>query len=180
MDEEEEFVKHRDWLSMAANHWIQKMKDWQINLDYDDLIQIAAYGMLKALRTYDETKTASLRTWVHTHINNEILTEVRKCNKRVKTMSLTLLDDDDNEEFQKDIPYIEPGYDNLQNTIIIEKIKKILTDREFKILWLVAVEGKSQTEVAPSFNVQQPQIYRILKNIQNKIEKIKQAEGEDY
>jgi RNA polymerase sporulation-specific sigma factor len=174
MDEAKVFEEHQDWLKMAACYWLRKMKQWGIDLDYDDLIQIASYGMLKGLKTYDGEKTASLRTWIHTHINNEILTEVKKQNRKIKTFSLTLLDNEDDSEAQQEIPYIEYGYDNVENSILLEKVRKILTEREFEIVWLVAVEGKSQTEIAPRFGVQQPQIYRILKNVQNKIQQFKE------
>jgi len=55
--------------------------------------------------------------------------------------------------------------------MVVEDIKRLLTEREFDILWMYAVDGKSQTEIAPIVGVQQPQIYRILNNIRRKVKK---------
>jgi len=77
LDANETFTEHYEWVKMASGYWYRKLtKEWNIDFfDFDDLTQIASYGMYKAINTYNPNnpKKATLRTWVHTHINNEIL-----------------------------------------------------------------------------------------------------------
>jgi RNA polymerase sporulation-specific sigma factor len=164
------FKEHSEWPEMAAGYWFKKLtKEWGIDFfDYDDLLQIASVGMFKAIKTYSSEKGTKLRTWVHTHINNEVLTEVRKYNKSIKTIALIITNNDD-EEYSFDVPFEELGFESVENNIIIDNIKKILTEREFKVLWMYTVDGMSQTQIAPVIGVQQPQVYRILNNIRRKV-----------
>jgi RNA polymerase sporulation-specific sigma factor len=169
MDANKIFEENFRWVRSAAAHWLMKLTvDWNIHFfDYDDLVQISSYAMFKAITTYDESRKVKLQTWVHTHINNEILSEVRKFNKNVKATSITT-PEDDNTEF--DIESYENGYDQVEDGILAGNIKSILTEREYQVLWMFAVEGMSQTDIAPTIGVQQPQVYRILKNIRKKVE----------
>jgi len=163
------FETNFNWIRSAAGHWLMKLTiDWNIHFfDFDDLVQISSYAMFKAITTYKDSKGVKLQTWVHTHINNEILSEVRKFNKNVKAVSLTT-PEDDSTEFEL-ISY-ENGYDQIEDNMFAGNIKNILTEREYQVLWMFAVEGMSQTDIAPTIGVQQPQVYRILKNIRKKVE----------
>jgi RNA polymerase sigma factor (sigma-70 family) len=171
------FKEHSDWLKMAASYWLRKLNnEWGIDFfDYDDLSQIASVGMFKAIKAYKPDKGTKLRTWVHTHINNEILSEIRKYNKSIKTITL-IINNENDDEYTFDVPFEEAGFNNVENNIIVENIKSILTEREFKILWMHTVEGMSQTQIAPIIGVQQPQIYRILNNIRRKVKEGKKCQ----
>jgi RNA polymerase sporulation-specific sigma factor len=168
MDTNKIFTDNISWVRSAAGHWFSKLtNDWGIRFyDFDDLMQISSYAMIKAITTYDETKGVKLQTWVHTHINNEILSEIRKFNKDVKATSLTAPEDD---SVEYELTCYEAGYDQIEDSMFAKSLKQVLTEREFQVLWAFAVEGKSQTEIAPTIGVQQPQIYRILKNIRKKV-----------
>lgn len=53
----------------------------------------------------------------------------------------------------------------------IKKIKEILTDKQFNILWLYAVEGLSYKKIGEKLNITTPTICIYFKNIRKKITK---------
>lgn len=168
IDIEKAFEEHSSWPKMAAAHWTTKVRAWGVEgLDYEDLLQIAACGMCKGLRTYDPEKSA-LRTWIHVHINNEILTEIRKTKKAPKAMTLSPVNHD-GEDIELEIPVEEYGFESVDNRTVIDEIHALLTEREFKILWMSSIDQLSQHQIASVIGVQQPQIYRILQIIKKKV-----------
>ena len=68
---------------------------------------------------------------------------------------------------------VDGGYESIEKRMVyskeIDKLKKVLTQREWKILYATAILEHDQFTVACIFNIQQPHVSRLLKKIRTKV-----------
>lgn len=58
------------------------------NPDYDDYFQIGAIGLIKAINSFDESKSLKFSTFAIACINNEVLPYIRKNNRKCAKPSI--------------------------------------------------------------------------------------------
>lgn len=145
------------------------LKSLNLNPLDEDLFSIGLIGIAKAVNTFNPDKGVKFSTYAAPIIRNEILMTLRK--KRIfPAFSLddTYLMDSGNE-----VTYGEMIADKkrFEEEVETATIVNLLTEKERKILYLYAVEGLSQGEIAKIIGVSQSLVSRILKKIQKKLEK---------
>ncbi|MBE5756537.1 MAG: sigma-70 family RNA polymerase sigma factor [Clostridiales bacterium] len=159
-------------------------KKYNGSAELDDLLSVGSIGLIKAVNTYEEKKGTSLATYTARCIENEILMLLRSNKKHKNNLSLSDvvgLDKDGNELSlidllsDKDQSVFEKVESKLEGQKLVERIKEILTDREFKIICLrYGLKGGkcyAQREVASFLKISRSYISRIEKHA---IEKLRQ------
>ena len=166
------------------------VKKYNGSAETDDLISVGSIGLIKAINTYEESKGTQLATYTARCIENEILMLLRSNKKHKNNLSLSDvvgLDKDGNELSlidllsDKDSSVFEQVEKSIEGEKFVERIKSILTDREFKIICLrYGLKGGrcyAQREVAKFLKISRSYISRIEKHAIEKLrEKIKGGE----
>lgn len=164
MTKEEIVLKNQNLVYFVLN----KMCIFDLQ-EREDLFDLGMIGLIKGLKTYDETKGA-LSTYLFICIRSSIQTYIRK--KRCKTISLNeplyedvFLEDtiSDGTCFEKDI----------ERKLYLEDKMKVLSDREKDCLirnyGLFGHKKETQEQLAKRFNVSQNMISQIIKIAINKL-----------
>lgn len=157
----------------------------------DDLISVGSIGLIKAIGTYKAGHGTTLATYTARCIENEILMLIRSNKKHRNTLSLSDpvgTDKDGNELtlmdllFEKEDCVFEQVERSVRKEKLLEQIKKILSEREYKILCLrYALKGGiplPQREVANVLKISRSYISRIEKHAIEKLRK--KLRGEDF
>ena len=74
-----DFNEHINLIHLTLNHYFNMSKP---NPDYEDYFQIGAIGLIKAINSFDESKALQFSTFAIACINNEILSYIRKNNRK--------------------------------------------------------------------------------------------------
>jgi RNA polymerase sigma factor (sigma-70 family) len=150
----------------AAIFWCNRT-----SLEYDDCYQLALVGLFKASKTFEDGR--NFKTWAHAHINNEIKNELRRLQHRVSEIHLSPPSEDETGMTIEDFGECDSNFERIENQIAFGKIAKVvkdlLTEREWDILWKIAVEGVEQWKIAEMYGFQQPHVSRIMKGIRRKV-----------
>ena len=161
------------------------VKKYTNSLEADDLLSVGTIGLIKAIDTFDYKKNVQLSTYAARCINNEILMLIR-ANKKHKNVvslsSLTTNSDDDKDLELKDVLASddEEIFDQVENSLMLQKIKKIIEqkfdEREKKVIKLRygidCEKAMTQKEVAEVLGISRSYISRI----ENKTLKITKEE----
>ena len=148
----------------------------------DDLISVGSIGLIKAISTYKSGRGTALATYTARCIENEILMLIRANKKHKATISLSEpvgIDKDGNELtlmdllFEKEDCVFEQVERSVQREKLLQQIKKILNEREYKIICLrYALQGGiplPQREVANVLKISRSYISRIEKHAIEKL-----------
>lgn len=148
-----------------------KTKAKNLGLDISDLYQEGLFGLINSIKTYDQDKEASFKTYASIVIERQIL-DLVKAHDRVKYKTLNnaiSLDNFTLEEEQSLYNFIEIDTNTpevkLIDQEIKENLKKILTEFELKVYEL-KIEGKTNKEI--SFILNKPS-----RSIENTLQRIK-------
>ncbi|MBO5954608.1 MAG: sigma-70 family RNA polymerase sigma factor [Clostridia bacterium] len=156
-----------------------------IGAEFDDLIQEGMIGLYKAISVYDESKNHSFSAFaslcIHRQLQNAVKNANRKKNSPLNSylpikyydgssssdedsvLKLVIVDDNSN---------IEQNYiDKELNTIVISKVKDILTSEQFNILKQF-LNGDSYSSIAESNNITSKQVDNMLQAIKKKLRTI--------
>lgn len=162
-------------------HIVKKFENYKE--EKDDLISIGAFGLIKAIDTYNFDSNTKLSTYASRCIENEILMHIRKKSKQTGEVSLDEplnYDKDGNELLLSDI--LEYDGDSInkemerssEKKILWEAIKR-LNSREQKIMelrfGLTGQDESTQKEVADMLGISQSYISRIEKKILSRLKK---------
>lgn len=157
-----------------------------LGAEFDDLLQEGMIGLYKAIRIYDETKNHNFSAFaslcIHRQIQNAVKNASRKKNSPLNTylpikyydgsdpteddnvLKLVIVDDNSN---------IEQHYiDKEINTILLSKVKTILTDEQFNILKMF-INGASYSEIAQATKLTIKKVDNSLQAIKKKLKLIK-------
>lgn len=156
-----------------------------VGAEFDDLLQEGMIGLYKAIGVYDETKNHSFSAFaslcIHRQLQNAVKNANRKKNNPLNSyvpikyydgsssseednvMKLVIVDD--NSDIEKN--YIDQEI----NTIVISKVKDILTDEQFYILKQF-LNGDSYSLIAERMNLTTKQIDNTLQSIKKKLRTI--------
>ncbi len=156
-----------------------------VGAEFDDLIQEGMIGLYKAIGIYDETKNHNFSAFaslcIHRQLQNAVKNANRKKNNPLNTylpikyfdgssssdednvLKLVIVDDNSN---------IEQNYiDKEINTIMMSKVKEILTDEQFSILKLF-LNGDSYSNIAKQTGITTKQVDNMLQAIKKKLRSI--------
>lgn len=150
--------------NLGLVHYILKDKYSNVNEEYDDLFQIGCIGLLKAIRTYDDSR-AEFSTWAGVIINNEILNHI-KYKKRHVIDELPLYEnniiDDTYLEFENYYSYYE-----LQNKI--KEILKKYSEERLKVLELLVYNRLNRREISRILNVDINMVNNTIRSFRRRL-----------
>ena len=149
-----------------------KKDAYLIGLDIKDLYQEGLIGLFEAIKTYDEQKDASFKTYANLVIDRKLL-DLIKANKRLKHFTLnnavsldSILDEEDDRNLYDKLETDESTpISKLIDEEDNELLKSSLTDFELKV-YILKIEGKNNKEIASILD-------KNLRSVENTIQRIK-------
>lgn len=149
-----------------------KKDAYLIGLDIKDLYQEGLIGLFEAIKTYDEQKDASFKTYANLVIDRKLL-DLIKANKRLKHFTLnnavsldSILDEEDDRNLYDKLETDESTpISKLIDEEDNELLKSSLTDFELKV-YILKIEGKTNKEIASILD-------KNLRSVENTIQRIK-------
>lgn len=153
-----------------------------IGAEFDDLIQEGMIGLYKAINAYESEKNHSFSAFASLCIHRQLQNAVKNANRKknnplnsylpIKYYDGSSSSDDDNIlrlVIADDNSNIEQNYiDKEINTIVISKVKDILTDEQFKILKQF-LNGDAYSLIAEKNNISAKQVDNMLQAIKKKL-----------
>ena len=152
------------------------------DVDLDDLISIGTIGLMKAISTFDATKTARLSTYAARCIDNELLMMFRARKKHYREISLYEpigTDKEGNEISLLDViegPAIDvveeyTAQENIRH--VLKSMKSVLNDKEYEVICcrfgLLGKKEQTQREIARHLHISRSYVSRIEKNALHKL-----------
>ena len=153
-----------------------------VGAEFDDLIQEGMIGLYKAISVYDASKNHSFSAFASLCIHRQLQNAVKNANRKknnplnsyfpIKYFDGSTSSDEDNVlklVIVDDTSNIEQNYiDNEMNTILISKVKDILTDEQFNILKQF-LNGDSYSLIANRNDISSKQVDNMLQAIKKKL-----------
>ena len=159
----------------------RRFENTGINLE--DLVSIGSIGLIKAINTFNASKSIKLATYASRCIENEILMYLRKCGSQRAEVSFDEplnTDWDGNELLLSDIlgtdedMVMKPIEDDVDRQLLMDAVGR-LNAREKEIITLRfglgGGEEKTQKEVADRMGISQSYISRLEKRIIARLKK---------
>lgn len=157
-----------------------------IGAELDDLIQEGMIGLYKAIIVYDEAKNHNFSSFASVCIHHQIQNAVKNANRKknsplnsylpIKNYDGSNISDDGDKlklVIADENSDIEQNYiDKEINTIMLSKVKNILTDEQFSILRMF-INGASYFEIAKATNLTTKKVDNTLQAIKKKLKQIK-------
>ena len=156
-----------------------------VGAEFDDMLQEGMIGLYKAINVYDEEKNHSFSAFaslcIHRQLQNAVKNANRKKNSPLNSylpikyydgsssseednvLKLVIVDDNSD---------IEQNYiDKELNTIVISKVKDMLSQEQFLVLKLF-LNGVSYSEIAKTMDITSKQVDNMLQAIKKKLKTI--------
>lgn len=157
-----------------------------VGADFDDLIQEGMIGLYKAINIYDDAKNHNFSAFASLCIHRQLQNAVKNANRKknsplnsyvpIKYYDGSNTTDDDNLMrlvIVDDTSNIEQNYiDNELNTIMMSKVKELLTEQQFKVLKMF-INGDSYTTISKTMNMTNKNVDNMLQAIKKKLRTIK-------
>ena len=150
--------------------------------DQDDLISIGTIGLIKAISTFDPSRTSKLSTYAARCIDNELLMMLRsrkKCSREVSLYEPIGTDKEGNEISLLDIIESPPvdvieNYSTQQDILhLLSSIKSILSPKEYQVICyrygIFNEPELTQREIAARLDISRSYVSRIEKNALKKL-----------
>lgn len=172
----DELIEHN--LRLVA-HIVKKYENTKE--DRDDLLSIGAFGLIKAIDTYNFSSNTKLATYAARCIENEILMHLRSNKKRKETTSLyaPIGEDKDGNEIRLCDIIEDPSIGTVDKMLLEEhnerltKALKTLNERELEIIsrrfGLNDYFIETQREIAKSLKISRSYVSRIEKRALTKL-----------
>lgn len=136
--------------------------------DVNDFIQEGLLGLLSACKTYDESKKASVKSYITVCVKNVFASVVRKGGQKSEIPNDRLISLEDVEESERQTSQIDPEQLLLNKEHLnglLSQLKKNLSSFEWNVLTLY-IAGYSYSEIAKALDV-------TLKSVDNALQRIK-------
>ena len=161
-------------------HVVKKYQGSDVELD--DLISIGTIGLMKAISTFDATKTARLSTYAARCIDNELLMMFRARKKHSREISLYEpigTDKEGNEISLLDViegPAVDvveeyATQENIRH--VLKSMRSVLSDKEYEVICcrfgLLGKKEQTQREIARHLHISRSYVSRIEKNALHKL-----------
>ena len=153
--------------------------------DQDDLISIGTIGLIKAISTFDPSRTSKLSTYAARCIDNELLMMFRARRKRSREVSLYEpigTDREGNEISLLDIiesPPVDVVDDCFKRdsiSYLLRCIRTVLSPKEYQVICcrfgLFGQQELTQKEIARQMGISRSYVSRIEKNALTKLRKL--------
>ncbi|MDR3215893.1 MAG: sigma-70 family RNA polymerase sigma factor [Clostridiaceae bacterium] len=186
MTDEELVIKARSGDYEAESELLYRYKDrvktysrgyFLTGGDYEDLIQEGMIGLCKAIREYSPGKEAAFKTFASICINRQIADAVKAANRKkhapLNGYSPLDVSADEQASGRRDNRGIDPELYVLaaeENTILNDKLKAILTERELAVL-RGFMQGLSYGEIGDATGINVKAVDNSLQSIRKKIKK---------
>ncbi|GAB6103994.1 hypothetical protein JCM17039_07480 [Blautia glucerasea] len=157
--------------------------------DLDDLISIGTIGLIKAVSTFDQAKSARLSTYAARCIDNELLMMLRSRKKHSREVSLYEpigTDKEGNEISLLDIIESPPvdivdAYAARQDIrFLLASLDSALTPREYQVICLryglYGIPEQTQKIIAQKLHISRSYVSRIEKNALKKLRQLFQEQ----
>ncbi len=145
--------------------------------DLDDLISVGTIGLIKAVSTFDASKSVRLSTYAARCIDNELLMLLRQRKKKSREVSLydpIGTDKEGNEisllDIIETIPFdVVEHYTTNEDIVLLSRfLNNSLTDKEYEVIklryGLFGEKELTQREIAKRLNISRSYVSRIEKN----------------
>ena len=145
--------------------------------DLDDLISVGTIGLIKAVSTFDASKSVRLSTYAARCIDNELLMLLRQRKKKSREVSLydpIGTDKEGNEisllDIIETIPFdVVEHYTTNEDIMLLSRfLNSSLSDKEYEVIklryGLFGEEELTQREIAKRLNISRSYVSRIEKN----------------
>ncbi|MFQ6752451.1 MAG: sigma-70 family RNA polymerase sigma factor [Clostridia bacterium] len=157
-----------------------------IGADFDDLLQESMIGLYKAIQIYNESKNHSFSAFASLCIHRQLQNAVKLANRKkngplnsyipIKYYDGSNTSDDDNITrlvIVDDNSDIEQNFlDREMKTIVVSKVKGLLTDDQFRILKMF-LNGESYVSIAKIMDMTAKNVDNHLQAIKKKLRTIK-------
>ncbi len=157
-----------------------------IGADFDDLLQESMIGLYKAIQIYNESKNHSFSAFASLCIHRQLQNAVKLANRKkngplntyipIKYYDGSNTSDDDNIMrlvIADDNSDIEQNFiDKEMKTIVVSKVKDMLTDDQFRLLKLF-LNGESYASIAKIMDMTAKNVDNHLQAIKKKLRTIK-------
>lgn len=157
-----------------------------VGAEFDDLLQEGMIGLYKAIRVYDQNKNHNFSAFASLCIHRQIQNAVKNANRKknsplnsyvpIKYFDGSNASDEDNvmrlviadEDSDVEKIYI----DKEVNTIVVSKVKDLLTKEQFEILNMF-INGESYSSIANKTGLTSKKVDNTLQAIKKKLRTIK-------
>ncbi len=153
-----------------------------IGADFDDLLQEGMIGLYKAIKVYNKDKNNNFSSFaslcIHRQLQNAVKLNNRKKNLPLNSYLPIKYYDGTDEDYINlvivdDSSDIEQNYmDKELNTLLLSKIKEILTKQQYAVLKLF-INGQSYNYIATKLNITTKNVDNILQAIKKKLRGLK-------
>lgn len=126
--------------------------------EFDEYYQICLIALHKAQTNY-VTETAKFSTFAWTHMRNAVLDCIRKEKKNCSDSIEQINDEAEKLGYEQDF----------LGSLLVDDIKKIITQSEYELLWNRYVAGYKQIELAEMLGTNPTKIHNTLKKIISKL-----------
>ena len=177
-DEEARAILIEHNLRLVA-HIVKKFENTKE--DKEDLLSIGAFGLIKAVDTYNFNSTTKLATYAARCIENEILMFLRSSKRKRQTTWLysTIGCDKEGNEIKLSDIIEDPAKSSFEKLVLEEKIAtinkalEILNSRELDIIsrrfGLNGMDIETQREIAKTLKISRSYVSRIEKRALTKL-----------
>lgn len=155
---------------------------FMVGADSEDVVQEGMIGLFKAIRSYEQEKAASFRTYADVCINRQILSAVKHAT-RLKysplNTSVSLYSDDfSNNNDMSIAEWLASGTEDDPEAILIMKEKMALIEKEGKRFFSDMenkvlsefLQGKTYTEIGQNLGKSSKSIDNAIQRIRKKLE----------
>lgn len=152
-------------------------------IEYDDLVQEGMVGLVKAARTFDESRGFLFSTYAGNCIQKEILAYMKRQRKHKRSISINQDirgTDGDGAPMEEILGYSQKEYENVWKRDLLERCIRSLNQSQREIVLLYYGKGLKQKEIAKQLGISQGQVCRIIKRCLEKMRKILGGGAEDY
>lgn len=155
-----------------------------LGADFDDLIQEGMIGLYKAVMIYDSNKNHNFGAFASLCIHRQLQNAVKNANRKKNTplnsyVPITRFDDRNDDEDVLKLVIVDDDSDIEQNiidremrTIVISKVKDMLTEEQFMLLKHF-LNGDTYEHMSKCLNITRKQVDNTLQAIKRKLKTIK-------
>jgi RNA polymerase sigma factor (sigma-70 family) len=129
-------------------------------IDYDDLFQTASIGLFIAARDFDPERGFKFSTYAYRIVSNEIISFIKKQMRHAN------YDDSDFTEVVDERINVAIA---AENSVLIQQIKDAISDYEFNMLYMSAVQEKSHSQIAKILGISKSRVCRTLQAVKEEL-----------
>jgi len=146
-----------------VHHVLHKKFYYKSKEDYEDLFQVGCIGLLKATRTFDESKAIKFSTYAAMCIYNELLCYLRPSKNEIKCVSIYADISEDGSNNLLDS--IADTSDDIVYSYVCDGFLEIynkLSPRDQSIIHMRLLDNYTNREISKKYNLSHTTVSRVL------------------